>query len=100
MLIRNARELGLRMRDQRLELGLSQAALAARIGVSRSWVIQAERGNSGAEIGLVLKAFVALGLAFDVRETASAAPPRAGDEGEFWVPDLGQIIDNARGTRP
>jgi HTH-type transcriptional regulator/antitoxin HipB len=87
------------MRDQRLELGLSQAALATRIGVSRSWVIQAERGNSGAEIGLVLKAFTALGLAFDVREAASAASPQAVDEGEFWVPDLAQIVDNARGTR-
>lgn len=100
MLIRNARELGLRMRDQRLELGLSQAALAARIGVSRSWVVQAERGNSGAEIGLMLKAFEALGLAFDVREPASAVAPMAMDEREFWVPDLGQIVDNARGTRP
>ncbi|HEY0017892.1 MAG TPA: helix-turn-helix domain-containing protein [Longimicrobium sp.] len=99
MLIRNARELGLRMRDQRLELGLSQAALAARIGVSRSWVIQAERGNSGAEIGLVLKAFVALGLAFDVRDAASPASPRIEDDGEFWVPDLGQIVENARRTR-
>lgn len=95
MLIRNARELGLRMRDQRLELGISQAVLATRIGVSRSWVIQVERGNSGAEIGLVLKAFAALGLAFDVREAASVAV----DEGEFWVPDLGQIIDNARKMR-
>jgi HTH-type transcriptional regulator/antitoxin HipB len=100
MLIRNARELGLRMRDQRLELGLSQAALATRIGVSRSWIIQIEGGNSGAEIGLVLKAFAALGLAFDVRETASPASPQAVDEGDFWVPDLGQIVNNARGTRP
>lgn len=60
MLINNVRELGTRMRDQRLELGLSQAAFAKRVGVSRSWVVQVERGNAGAEIGLVPKALAAL----------------------------------------
>jgi HTH-type transcriptional regulator/antitoxin HipB len=100
MLIRNARELGLRMRDQRLELGLTQAAVAQRIGVSRSWVVQAERGNSGAEIGLVLKAFAALGLAFNVCDAVSPGSLRLGDDGEFWIPDLGQIVENARRTQP
>jgi HTH-type transcriptional regulator/antitoxin HipB len=100
MLIRNTGDLGLRMRDQRLELGLSQAALAERIGVSRSWVIEIERGNSGAEIGLVLKAFVALGLTFDVRDAVSPGSLRIEDGGEFWIPDLGQIVENARRTQP
>ena len=99
MLINSARELGVRLRDQRLELGLSQAALAKRIGVSRSWVVQSERGNAGAEIGLVLKAFSALGLDLDVRAAAVPAVP-LDDGGELWVPDLAEILDRARGSKP
>ena len=87
------------MRDQRLELGLSQATLAKRIGVARAWVIRVERGNAGAELGLVLKALAALGLDLDIRTTAAPAVPLA-DGGEPWSPDLAEILDRARGTRP
>lgn len=99
MLINNVRELGIRMRDQRLELGLSQAALAKRVGASRWWVIQAERGNAGAEVGLVLKAFAALGLDLDVRAANTPALPLE-DGGESWKPNLADILKRARGSRP
>ncbi len=99
MFIDNARELGTRLRDQRSELGLSQAALAKRIGVSRSWVVQVERGNAGAEIGLVLKALAALGLDLDVR-TAAAPAIALDDGGEAWTPDLSDILDRARRIKP
>ena len=95
MLINNVRELGTRMRDQRLELGLSQAAFAKRVGVSRSWVVQVERGNAGAEIGLVLKALAASGLHVDIRTATDLAIPLA-DAGEPWAPDLAEILDRAR----
>jgi transcriptional regulator with XRE-family HTH domain len=87
------------MRDQRLELGLSQAAFAKRVGVSRSWVVQVERGNAGAEIGLVLKALAALGLHVDIRTTTDLAVPLA-DAGELWTPDLSEILERARRTEP
>ncbi len=98
MLIHNVRELGLRMRDRRLELGFTQAALAKRVGVSRFWVMQMERGNSGAEIGLVFRALHALGLAVDVwiAEVDSAVP----SPDLPWSPDLAAILDRARGNRP
>jgi HTH-type transcriptional regulator/antitoxin HipB len=99
MLVHNARELGLRMRDQRRDLGLSQAALAKQIGVARAWVIRVERGNAGAEIGLVLKAVEALGLDLDVRAAAGPAVQLA-DGGEAWTPDLAEILERARGTKP
>lgn len=98
MLINNARELGTRMRDQRLELGLTQTAFATRVGVSRSWVVQVERGNAGAEIGLVLKALAALGLHVDIRAAADLAAPPA-DAGERWTPDLADILKRARRRR-
>lgn len=95
MLVHNARDMGLRMRDQRLELGFSQTALARRVGVSRSWVIQVERGNAGAEIGLVFKALAALGLELDVRAPQAAVSMDAGDP-----IDLRDVLDRARGTKP
>ncbi|HEX6371664.1 MAG TPA: helix-turn-helix domain-containing protein [Longimicrobium sp.] len=95
MLVNNARELGIRMRDQRLEMGLSQDAFAKRVGVSRSWVVQVERGNAGAEIGLVLKALAALGLDVEVRTAGTPAAPLV-DGGESWTPDLAEILDRAR----
>ena len=98
MLIHNVRELGARLRDQRLELGLTQAELAKRIGVTRFWVIQVERGSAGAQIGLLLKALSTLGLELDVR--AVNAPAARSAEVDAWTPNLAQIIERARGTRP
>lgn len=80
------------MRDQRMELGFSQAALAMRVGVSRSWVIQIERGNAGAEIGLVFKALAVLELELDVRAPQAAAPRDIGE-----TIDLTDILKRARG---
>jgi transcriptional regulator with XRE-family HTH domain len=59
--------MGQLLRDQRKRLGLSQQALAQSVGVSRHWVMALERGNSGAELGLVLKALAAVGLRVDAR---------------------------------
>jgi len=100
MMVHSVRELGMRIRDQRLELGLSQAALAERIGVSRSWVVQVERGNRGAAVGLVLQALTALGLILDLRGVDVQARPRTAEESALWSPDLADILDRARGTRP
>jgi HTH-type transcriptional regulator / antitoxin HipB len=99
MLVHNTRELGLRLRDRRLELRLTQVALAERIGVARSWVIRVERGNAGAEIGLVLKALAALGLDLDVRAANAPAAP-LDDGSDSWTPNLANILERARGAKP
>jgi len=71
MLITGSRELGQFVRDQRKRLGMSQQKLGQAVGVSRHWVIAMERGNAGAELGLVLKALAAVGLRVDVRGDAA-----------------------------
>lgn len=58
--IKTAAALGLQLRARRLASGLSQAALAERIGVERKWIIRLEAGNSVAELGAVLRAIEAL----------------------------------------
>lgn len=45
---------------------MTQAQLGKKIGASRYWVAEFERGKSGAELGLTLKALRALSLVLTV----------------------------------
>ena len=56
MLVRSSSELGAVIRDRRKQLKLDQAAFAKKIGVSRQWVIDVEKGHARAQLGLVLRA--------------------------------------------
>jgi y4mF family transcriptional regulator len=67
MQLRNARELGEFVRDQRKSAGLSQRDLAVRATVSRRWLSDLEAGKPTAEMGLIFKVMSALGLYLDAR---------------------------------
>jgi HTH-type transcriptional regulator/antitoxin HipB len=67
VLIRTTTDFGAIIRDRRKQLGLDQAALAERIGVSRQWVIGIERGHARAELALVLRALDSLALRLDAK---------------------------------
>ena len=60
--LRNVEQLGAAIRSKRKEEGLSQSALAARLGVERKWVLRLEAGNRTAELALVLRALETLGM--------------------------------------
>lgn len=68
MLVRTAGDLGKLIRGRRRALGLGQKELADRVGVSRLWIIEFERGKPRAEVGLVLRTLNALGLELDITE--------------------------------
>ena len=53
--LKNTRDIGALIRRRRKDLGIDQAELANKIGVSRAWVIKVERGHPNAQIGLVLR---------------------------------------------
>lgn len=67
---------GALVRDARTAAGLSQSELGARIGASRFWVAQFEKGKPSAELGLALKALQALGLTVRVEPR----PPKETDD--------------------
>lgn len=73
MYIHAVPELALLVRDRRKALGLSQAALATRIGASRQWVVAFEGGRPNVELAPVLRALRALGLTIAV--SPANAPP-------------------------
>jgi HTH-type transcriptional regulator/antitoxin HipB len=79
--VRTSRSLGAAVKARRLELGWSQAELAKKLGTQRQWVLRLEAGSEGAELGLVLKAFAALGLNLtagnEPRKTGSQVAPAA-----------------------
>jgi len=95
MIVRTPADLGLLIRTRRRELGLDQQTLAARVGVSRLWIIEFERGKPRAEIGLVLRTLAALDLQVDV---AVADHPGA-TSGVPASPDIDAIVEAARKRR-
>jgi HTH-type transcriptional regulator / antitoxin HipB len=93
MLVRAASELGAVIRDRRKQLKLDQATLAKKIGVSRQWVIDVEKGHARAQLGLVLRAIDALKLQLDA-SADQGTRRRAGSV------DIDAIISRARKTKP
>ena len=90
MLIRTPTDLGAAIRDHRRRRGLDQITLAQKIGVSRQWLVDVEKGKPRAAVGLVLRALDALGVALSIPATDAPednAPPGV---------DIDRIIDKAR----
>jgi HTH-type transcriptional regulator / antitoxin HipB len=78
------------VQGRRDDLGLSQAAAAARAGVSRKWLSDFESGKSTVELGKVLALLEALDLVIDVT-------PRVPDERRLdTASDLDAIIADYR----
>lgn len=61
-MIRNARDIGALIREERTNAGLDQKTLAERAGVSRLWINEVERGKPGASIGRILNTLAVLGI--------------------------------------
>ncbi|WP_162174621.1 helix-turn-helix domain-containing protein [Bifidobacterium crudilactis] len=62
IIIRTMYDIGLAIRQRREQLGLSQEALAALAGVSRSWLAKVETGKTSFDFRMVLMVFSALQL--------------------------------------
>ncbi|MGC1513225.1 MAG: helix-turn-helix transcriptional regulator [Acidimicrobiales bacterium] len=91
MKITSTRDLATAVRGRRQSLGLSQADLATRAGVSRPWLSDVEAGKPTAEIGLVLRLVDALGLRLDLTPENNQNP----DEPMTSV-DLDALLDEYR----
>ncbi len=65
MFVRTPAELGAVIRDRRKQLKFNQSTFSKKIGVSRQWVIEIERGHARAELGLVLRALDFLNINLD-----------------------------------
>src|ERR1700728_2844244 len=75
--ITSIRDIAAVVRGRRLNLGLSQAAVARIAGVSRQWVSEFESGKPTAELRLVIRLLEALRLSviLDERDAESETSP-------------------------
>ena len=72
MAVRSIRDIAAAARGRRQELGLTQAELGRRAGVSRKWISEFEAGKPTAELGLVLRALDELGFQLELRPESVA----------------------------
>ena len=94
----NAATVGALVREARTTAGLTQTELANRIGASRFWVAEFEKGKPSAELGLALQALHALGLAMQIQPTGAAsdtARPNKTHRPKSGHADLGTVIAHA-----
>ena len=96
MIIRTPTDLGAVIREHRRGLGWDQQTLANKIGVSRQWVIEIEKGKARAEVGLVLRALDTLGVSLSP-SGGTVASEKAGDT--VSEIDIDAIVRKARGGR-
>jgi HTH-type transcriptional regulator / antitoxin HipB len=92
MIVKNPKELGHLVRDYRSKKSLSQANLAAEVGVSRKWIIDLEAGKRTTDLSLVLRTLNVLGIELDARN-------RSGRQPKHGAYDIDAIIEEARRGR-
>lgn len=66
-------KLGGLIRDARLQQGISQADLATRADVARSWLARVEAGHRNAELEPLLRLLTALDLSLSLRPSGSVS---------------------------
>jgi len=93
MRIRTPADLGALIRDRRRKIRLDQKSLAEKVGVSRQWIVEVERGKPRAEVSLILRTLDALGIPLTAGEATAkglSGPPPV---------DIDSIVAAARGKR-
>ena len=94
MRIRTPTDLGALIRDRRIKLALDQRSLAKKVGVSRQWIVEVEKGKPRAEIGLLLRTIDALGVQLMTEEEAPGKKRHTAP-----AVDIDSIVAAARGER-
>lgn len=79
--IRSGLELGRQVRDRRLHLGLTQAQLAARAGLTQPSVSRLERGLGLGSLDQLVALLNALGLDLGLFERSSDLPRAPWEQG-------------------
>jgi HTH-type transcriptional regulator/antitoxin HipB len=98
MVIRTPADLGAVIRSARKRLDMDQTELAQKIGVSRWWLVEIEKGKPRAEIGLILRTLNALQISLGAEMTRKSATKvkKAAIKQHRSSIDIDQIIEKAR----
>lgn len=104
MRVRSIADVASAVRGRRMDLNLSQSALAGRTGISRKWISEFEAGKATAEFALVIRVLEGLGLKMeldtDPSYPAAATSPKASVATETRPPrtpvDLDALLEEHR----
>jgi HTH-type transcriptional regulator/antitoxin HipB len=88
MRIRAVDDFGAVARQRRQDLGLSQAELAERAGVTRQWLVRFERGNSEVSLSKVFALLSELGLVVRADASGAGRTGASSPEPKFTVPKV------------
>ncbi|WP_164280069.1 helix-turn-helix transcriptional regulator [Stenotrophomonas indicatrix] len=94
--LRTSQDLGVVIRQRRKTLRWDQAQLAERVGVSRQWIIEMEKGKPRAELQLVLRTLNVLGLVLTVGNVEGESSVADSSEMPLVLPDIDTIVDGNR----
>ncbi|HUY42340.1 MAG TPA: helix-turn-helix domain-containing protein [Acidimicrobiales bacterium] len=92
MKINSALDLAATVRGRRHDLGLSQADLAERAGVSRVWIATVEAGKRSVNFGLVLRLLGSLDLTMDISSSRNLNDVFKGAEGATNPRNLSDVF--------
>lgn len=96
-IVRTPDDLGHLIRQRRKALSWDQATLAHRVGVSRRWIIEIEKGKPAAALNLVLRTLNVLGLQLDAASSdAESGSVQRSSGAVLQLPDIDQIISRRR----
>ena len=99
--LRRPEDFGALIRSARNARGLSQKQLADKLGTSRWWVVEMERGKSAARLDLVLRAFNELAVALTASIAEPSAVPQAGPIDLIDIDAIADTgLDTARSSKP
>jgi HTH-type transcriptional regulator/antitoxin HipB len=96
MRLRTIADIAALIRERRTRLGLDQAELAKKAGVSRKWIVEIERGKSNAAVGLVLRTLRVLAVEIEVRDEVKPSPARKPKAPAPPSVDVNAVIDALR----
>ena len=99
MRIRTPTDLGALIRDHRNRLGIDQKSLAQKVGVSRQWIVEVEKGKPRAEIGLLLRTIGALDIALNAEGGPQESKNKSASHSVDAAVDIDSIIASARRKR-
>ena len=91
MKARSIKDMAAAVRGRRKDLGMTQAELARRAGVSRKWIYEFEAGKPTAELGLVMRVLDGLDFDLELAPRSSAPSPHRGE-----TVDLDALLDEHR----
>jgi len=94
MRIRTPADLGALIRGRRRKLRLDQKSLAEKVGVSRQWIVEVEKGKPRADVSLILRTLDVL----DIPLTAGEPTQAKAQSGPPPV-DIDSIVAASRGKR-